>query len=124
MGHRGLSHDRAPDEPLVVGRSSVLCGWAHLTSCSRAPYSSITQSHECRVRVRSGTPICSVQFDISRSIGSDERKKNPVDDLFYVLRRQRLLPYHELIAYEVERQRSQARRKLLSSDFAPSNPAS
>jgi hypothetical protein len=29
MGHRRLSHDRAPDERLVVGRSSGLCGWLH-----------------------------------------------------------------------------------------------
>ena len=29
MGHRGLSHDRAPDEQLVVGRLSGLCGWLH-----------------------------------------------------------------------------------------------
>src|SRR5215470_15033551 len=70
-----------------------------------------------------GPPISSVQFDISRSIGSDEREKNPINDLFYVLRRQRLLQYHELIAHEGERQRSQARRKLLSSDFAAANPA-
>src|SRR5262249_42284298 len=121
MGHRGLSHDRAPDEQLVVGRSSGLCGWAHLASCSWSPFSSIT--NRTRVRVAPGTPISSVQLDISRSIGSDEREKNPINDLFYVLRRQRLLQYHELIAHEVERQRSQARRKLLSSDFAASNPA-
>src|SRR5262245_51108249 len=123
MGHRGLSHDRAPDEQLVVGRSSGLCGWVHLASCSWFPFSSITNRTRCRVRVAPGTPISSVQFDISRLIGSDEREKNPVDDLFYVLGRQRLLQYHELIAHEVERQRSQARRELLSNDFAASNPA-
>jgi hypothetical protein len=72
--------------------------------------------------VAPGTPISSVQFDISRSIGSEEREKNPINDLFYVLRRQRLLQYHALIAHEVERQCSQARRKFLSSNFAASNP--
>src|SRR5215510_1568326 len=57
------------------------------------------------------------------SIGSDQREKNPINDLVDVRRRQRLPQYHELIAHEVERQRSQARRKLLSSDFAAANPA-
>src|SRR5262245_37766494 len=122
MGHRGLSHDRAPDEQLVVGRSSGLCGWAHLASCSRSPFSSITNRTSVGYEWRRARRY-SVQFDISRSIGSDEREKNPINDLFYVLRRQRLLHYHELIAHEVERQRSQARRKLLSSDFAASNAA-
>jgi hypothetical protein len=54
------------------------------------------------------TPISSDQFDISRSVGSDQWEKNPINDLFYVLRRQRLLEYQELIAHEVERQRSQS----------------
>src|SRR5262245_10108606 len=79
-------------------------------------------SHECLLRAP-GTPISSVPCDISRSIGSDEREKNPINDLCYVLRRQRLLQYHELIAHEVERQCSQARRQFLGSDFAASNPA-
>src|SRR5215831_9039622 len=42
MGHRGLSHGQGPGEPLVVGRLSGVCGWAHLASCSRSPFSSIT----------------------------------------------------------------------------------
>src|SRR5215831_19352421 len=42
MGHRGLSHGQGPDEQLVVGRLSGLCGWAHVASCSRSPFSSIT----------------------------------------------------------------------------------
>src|SRR6185312_1598132 len=31
-GHREWTHDRAPDEPPVGGRSSALCGWAHYAS--------------------------------------------------------------------------------------------
>jgi hypothetical protein len=58
------------------------------------------------VRLARGTPISPVPFDISRSIGSNEREKNPINDLFYVLRRQRLPQYHKLIAREVEGQRS------------------
>src|SRR5215831_7433138 len=122
MGHRGLSHDRAPDEQPVVGRSSGLCGWPHLASYSRSPFSSITNRTSVRCewrRARRYLPFNS----ISRSIGSDQREKNPINDLFYVLRRQRLLQYHELIAHQVERQRSQARRKLVSSDFATANTA-
>src|SRR5262249_29166075 len=50
----------------------------------------------------------STEFDSARSIGADEREKNPIDDLFYVLRGQRLLQDHELIAHEVETQPSEA----------------
>src|SRR5262245_65689634 len=63
------------------------------------------RSQRCRVPVAPGTPRSFVEFDISRSIGADEGKKNPIEDLFYVLLRQWLLDYHELIAHEVERQR-------------------
>ena len=56
-------------------------------------------------------------------LDSDQREKNPIDDLFDVLRQQRLLQEHELMAHEGDRQRSQARRKFLSSDFAASDPA-
>src|SRR5215472_7742385 len=94
--------------------------WLHVRG---SPFSSTTNrmSVGCEWR-RHAETFRSIRY-LSRSIGSDKREKNPINDLFYVLRRQRLLPYHELIAHEVERQRSQARRKLLSSDFAASNPA-
>src|ERR1700691_723082 len=108
MGHRGLSHDRAADEQLVDWRVSGLCGWAHLTSCSRSPFSSITNSTGVECELAPETPISSDQFDISRSVGSHQWEKSPINDLFYVLRRQRLLQYQELIAHEVERQRSQS----------------
>src|ERR1700691_850460 len=108
MGHRGLSPARAADEQLVVGRVSGLCGWAHLASYSRSPFSSITHRTGVVCDLAPGTPISSDQFDISRSVASDQWEKNPINDLFYVLRRQRLLEYHELIAPEVERQRSQS----------------
>src|SRR5215467_1153300 len=123
MGHRGLSHDRAPDEQLVVARLSGLCGWAHLASCSRPPFSSITNRTNVGCEWRRARRYLPFNSNTSRSIGSDQREKNPINDLFDVLRRQRLLQYHELIAHEVERQRSQAGRQLLSSDFAASNPA-
>src|SRR6516225_4232288 len=67
MGHTGLSHDRGPDEQLVVGRSSGLCGWAHLASCLRSPSCSITN------RTAAGFESCRARryfpfkFDISRS---------------------------------------------------------
>ena len=64
--------------------------------------------------------FCSIRY---RSIGSDQRQKYPIDDLFNVLRRQRLPQNHELIAHKVERQRRQAGRKLLRGNFAASNPA-
>jgi Histidine kinase-, DNA gyrase B-, and HSP90-like ATPase len=41
----GLSHDRAPDEQLAVGRVSGLCGWAHLASCSWSPFCSIDRTN-------------------------------------------------------------------------------
>ena len=50
-----------------------------------------------------GTARSSIEFGISRVTGSDEREKDPINDLFYVKRRQRLLQYEQLIAYEVER---------------------
>src|ERR1700691_5558468 len=108
MGHRELSHDRAADEQRVVGRVSGLCGWAHLASCSRSPFSSITNRTGVVCDLAPETPISSNQFDISRSVGSDQWEKNSINDLFYVPRRQRLLQYQELIAHEVERQRSQS----------------
>jgi hypothetical protein len=57
----------------------------------------------------------SVRFDTSRLIGSDQREKNPIDDLFDVLRRQRLPQKHQLMARKIDRQCSQARRYLLIS---------
>jgi hypothetical protein len=65
----------------------------------------VNRPHARRARPAPGASTLSVPFDISRSIGSDEREKNPIDDLFDVLRRQRLLQEHELMAREVERQR-------------------
>ena len=65
--------------------------------------------------------FCSIRY---RSIGSDQRQKYSIDDLFNVLCRQRLPQNHELIAHKVERQSRQAGRKLLRGNFAASNPAS
>src|SRR5262249_48353046 len=121
MGHRGLNHDRAPDEQLVVGRLTGLCGWAHLASCSRSPFSSTTNRRSAGCEWRRARRYLPFNSNTSRSIGSDEREKNPINDLFYVLRRQRLLQCHELIAHEVERQRSQARRKLFTRVSAAPN---
>ena len=61
--------------------------------------------------------------DILRSIGTDEREENAVNDLFDLPRRQGLLHDYELIPRKVERQRSQARSYLVSRDFSASNPA-
>lgn len=75
MGHRGLSHDRAPDEQLVVGRLSGRCGWGHLASCSRPPFSSKADRTTCRVRLAAGAPIPSVQFGICRKPASTQGRK-------------------------------------------------
>jgi len=74
--------------------------WLHVRGLH---FSSTTNRASVGCEWAGGTARSSIEFGISRVTGSDEREKGPINDLFYVKRRQRLLQYEQLIAYEGER---------------------